>query len=237
VVKVLYKLRKRAYCKTVFRNKGNVMRQRTLWLRIIALVLYMGVIGMQIDQAMAAAVGGTTRDYPDGFNEQFTNGASNWAVVKGAWYVGGGQIRGYGVTKGYSKVLFSKATYANFDYMARMRRTGCSNCPNELILRDTGSRAVYFWYNNMGYYSISACAGASCTTWKKATATTAIIRGGYNVLRVVAIGNYYSFYINNILLARGNASGFTSGYVGLDFFSWVTSGNYLEVDYAILSRK
>jgi hypothetical protein len=96
---------------------------------------------------------------------------------------------------------------------------------------------VYFGYDNTGWYRVYACSGGSCTTWKNWTATTAIIRGGYNVLRVVAIRDTYQFYINNKLMTQGRASGFTSGFVGITFFSWVTAGNYLDIDYAILGRK
>jgi hypothetical protein len=177
------------------------------------------------------------RDYPSGFNEQFTKSASNWSVSRGTWMYGGGILRGYGVKNGHPKIFFSKAQYANFDYMVRMRRTGCTNCANEIVFRASSTKAVYFGYNNYGYYSITACGSSGCTAWKRATATTAIIPGGFNVLRVVAVGDYYEFYINNKLMARGRAGGFTSGYVGIDFFSWVTAGNYLDVDYAILSRK
>lgn len=186
---------------------------------------------------VSAAPQSLARDYPSGFNDQFTNSASNWGIIAGRWSYGGGILRGNGIKNGFSKVLFSKSTYANFDYMVKMRRTGCPNCPNEIILRNTTKGAVYFAYSNIGSYRVYACSSTRCVNWKNWTATTAINQGGYNVLRVVAVGDTYQFYINNRLMTQGRASGFTSGFVGIDFFSWVTAGNYLDIDYAILNRK
>lgn len=208
----------------------NVLR------RVFVLAMIVMSVALLPASAQANAVV-SPRDYPSGFNDQFTNSASNWGIVAGRWSYGGGVLRGNGIKNGWSKVVFSKSTYANFDYMVKMRRTGCSNCPNQIILRNTTNGAVYFGYDNTGWYRVYACSGGSCTTWKNWTATTAIIRGGYNVLRVVAIRDTYQFYINNKLMTQGRASGFTSGFVGIDFFSWVTAGNYLDIDYAILNRK
>ncbi|MFN7471375.1 MAG: hypothetical protein ACK5S9_06970 [Roseiflexaceae bacterium] len=177
------------------------------------------------------------RDYPSGFNDQFTNSASNWGIIAGRWTYGGGVLRGNGIKNGWSKAVFSKATYANFDYMVKMRRTGCSNCPNQIILRNTTNGAVYFGYDNTGWYRVYGCSGGRCVTWQDWTATTAIIPGGYNVLRVVAVRETYQVYINNRRVTQGRATGYTSGSGGLTFFSWVTAGNYLDIDYAILTRK
>jgi len=213
----------------------HISKHVIVWLqRIVVMAL---VIVFTQTAPASAAPRSLARDYPAGFNEQFTSSASNWAVVSGRWSYGGGLLRGNGVKNGFSKVMFSKATYANFDYMVKMRRTGCPNCSNELVFRSTSLGAVYFAYNNMGSYTVYSCSTSVCTTWKKWTATTAIIQGGYNVLRVVTVGSTYQFYINNKLMTQGTATGFSSGSVGMDFFSWVTAGNYLDVDYAILNKK
>ena len=208
----------------------NVLR------RVFVLAMIVMSVALLPASAQANAVV-APRDYPSGFNDQFTNSASNWGIIAGRWTYGGGVLRGNGIKNGWSKVVFSKSTYANFDYMVKMRRTGCSNCPNQIILRNTGNGAVYFGYDNTGWYRVYACSGGRCATWQDWTATTAIIPGGYNVLRVVAVRETYQFYINNRLVTQGRATGFTSGYVGITFFSWVTAGNYLDIDYAILTRK
>jgi hypothetical protein len=229
---------KKRYNNYIITLKGKQMHSSKhvlVWLqRMIIIAL---VIAFTQTAPVSATPQGLARDYPAGFNEQFTSSASNWGISSGRWSYGGGLLRGNGVKNGFSKVMFSKATYANFDYMVKMRRTGCPNCSNTLVFRSTSRGALYFGYNNMGSYSIYACTTGGCTPWKKWTATTAIIQGGYNVLRVVTVGNTYQFYINNKLMTQGTGMGFSSGYVGMEFFSWVTAGNYLDIDYAILNKK
>ena len=118
-----------------------------------------------------------------------------------------------------------------------MRRKGCSGCDNSLSVRNCCARSLNFHYDNLQRYSIIAETGIGYKTIQPSTKSTAIISGGFNVLRVVAIGNAYEFYVNNKLLKKFTYFGQSSGHVGIEFFAWETKGNYIEVDYAILKTK
>jgi hypothetical protein len=175
--------------------------------------------------------------YANGFNEQFTTSASNWNVLAGKWTFGAGILRGNGLVNGFSSLYFSKATYANFDYQVKMRRTGCPNCSNSIWVRTVGDERVKFTYTNLKDYTITAVTSNGYKTIQPWVKSSAIISGAYNVLRVVAVRNSYEFYVNNRLVKKFTYIGQSSGYVGVELFSWVTTGNYIEVDYAILNKK
>jgi hypothetical protein len=215
-------------------NKHSTAQQ---WKWLLFAIVLVCSIYVPMSSKTAKAEGVARVGYTSGFNDQFTTSASNWGILSGKWTYGSGILRGNGVKNGYTNIFFSKAQYANFDYQVRMRRTGCPNCANTIYVRANGSKNVYFTYANTGSYTIGACTASSCTIWEDWTATTSIVQGGYNTLRIVAVGNLYKFYINNQLESFGTASGWTGGYVGIKFFSWVTAGNTLDVDWAILNKK
>lgn len=210
------------------------------WLLLSVLVVCGFLVPMSAQKAKAEDV--VRAGYANGFNEQFTRGAANWSAGNGRWSIGSGMIRGIGLTGDITSAYFMPAKYQNFDYQVRMKRTGCAACGNGFLLRETTSTGVYFRYTNSGYFYLYSCNTIDCYDWKTATYSTAIIKGGFNVIRVVAINNVYKFYINNILVNQGTASGAYAsynkvGYVGVDFYSDKAAGNYLDVDYAILVKK
>jgi hypothetical protein len=55
----------------------------------------------------AKAEGVARASYVNGFNEQFTSGAANWAILSGVWTFGSGFLRGNGTKNGNSQVYFS----------------------------------------------------------------------------------------------------------------------------------
>jgi len=63
------------------------------------------------------------------------------------------------------------------------------------------------------------------------------LKGGYNTLRIVAIGNTYDFLINNKLIVSHVITGLSSGNVGVSFYSNQITGNTLDVDWAVLNRR
>ena len=215
-------------------NEHNTAQQMK-WLLFALVLVCSFYVPMSAQKAKAEGV--ARAGYESGFNEQFTTSASNWDIVNGKWTYDSGFLRGNGVKAGWSSVYFSKAFYTNIDYQVRMRRTGCPNCYNQIYVRGAGSKNVYFGYTNTGAYTIGACTESKCTTWKNVTNTTSIVQGGYNTLRMAAAGNLYKFYINNKLVYSVTKSGWSSGWVGIDFFSWVTAGNRLDVDWAVLNKK
>jgi hypothetical protein len=69
------------------------------------------------------------------------------------------------------------------------------------------------------------------------TTTSAINQGSaWNVLRVIANGSNFSFYINGTSVWTGSDSSHTSGRVGVGFYRSASStGDGFWVDYATLT--
>jgi hypothetical protein len=168
------------------------------------------------------------------FNEQFSGYPSNWTVFKGNWTYGGGVVRGLGKSYDWGEIYYRRSTYRNLDYQVRMRRVGCSNCANSIRFRDSGSFSGVFSYTNSGSYTIGKEVGTNWQSWINWQPTSAIYRGGWNTLRVKAVGDTYWFYINNRLVASGYKSGLNSGFVGIQHYSYTSAGNFLDVDWAVL---
>ena len=68
----------------------------------------------------AKAAPSSPSGFANGFNEQFTNSASNWYIAQGTWSYGSGKIHGNGLDNDYSEVYFNRANYKNFDYQVNM---------------------------------------------------------------------------------------------------------------------
>jgi hypothetical protein len=209
--------------------------QHAKWLLIVLVLVCSFFVPMSAQTAKAE--GEARAGYANGFNEQFTRGASNWLIGAGRWTYGGGFVNGYGMYDDFGELWFRQSAYRNFDYEVRMKRVGCRECGNSIKFRDTGQNSGYFGYTNTGYFYIAAGFGSVWQDWMDWTFTTAIRRGDFNVLRVVASGNNYSFYINKRLVAYGNMSGLSSGVVGIEHYSEFPGGNILMIDYAVLKRR
>ena len=212
--------------------KTHSAAQYLKWFLFAAVMVGSFFVPMASQKAKAEGV--ARAGYANGFNEQFNGYPSNWTIFSGSWLYGGGTVRGIGRTNDSGEIYFKQAAYSNFDYQVRMKRTGCSNCSNQLTFRDSGTNAGFFGYSNNGYYFISAKFGSSYPFWKNWTRSSAIVNGGYNTLRVIATRNTYVFLINNKTVSTMVKSGLSSGVVGVRHFSFVPSGNYLDVDWAVL---
>ena len=215
--------------------KTHSTTQYLKWFLYAAVMVSSIFVPMSAHKAKAEGV--PRAGYANGFNEQFNGYPSNWTIFSGSWLYGGGTVRGIGRTNDFGEIYFKQAAYSNFDYQVRMKRTGCAGCINNVTFRDTGTNAGYFGYNNNGFYSIEAKIGSYYYKWRNWTPSSAIVKGGYNTLRVVAKGNSYVFLINNKTVSTMVKSGLSSGVVGVELYSVVSGGNYLDVDWAVLARR
>jgi len=96
----------------------------------------------------------------------------------------------------------------------------------------------YFCYSNEGSYRIykydSSLHG---TIIQDTTQTAAIKQDGWNVLKVVANGSKFKFYINGTLLKSFTDSMRSSGYVGFEMIRTNTDPTLFMVDWAKLTVK
>ena len=118
--------------------------------------------------------------------------------------VGATALYTLGITNKVSSIYrnTSKA-YANFDFVARVKRTGSGL--NIITVRmgdkfdsvNLGYRGYLFGYANWGEFNVYKIDGNGVLfRIQEWTPTEAIVMNGWNVLRVVAIGNHFTFYIN-----------------------------------------
>jgi len=187
-----------------------------------------------------------TDNPPESFNSSFNGSAAGWSAVKGSWGLYSGMYyRSLGLANRFATAKHT-GTYENFTYEARIKRSGaCTGCANNLIIRgNPGSLAVnyyawrpsyYFEYTNNGYFSVWEMSnGGTETSLKNWTTTGAIVKNGWNNLKVIANGNSLKFYINNVLVWSGSDSTLANGTVGLGFYRDTNTGTYLA-DWAKLT--
>jgi len=185
-----------------------------------------------------------TGEYP-GFNSQFNGNSSGWGTIYGTW-----GINSYYYATGSPINHWSSARYGvpytNFDYQARMYRPGTTNnYSNTLIVRGTPTpfqtsyhrwnKAYFFNYTNTGYYSIWRWMSNGETALKGWTTSPYIVKGGWNTLRVRALGSNLQYYINGHLVWNGTNTSISSGYVGLAKFN-NPSTSYIYFDWATLTN-
>jgi hypothetical protein len=181
-----------------------------------------------------------------GFNSSFNGSSAGWSPVKGAWNIYSAKY--YRTTGVASKWASAKhtSTYGNFTYEARLKRTGCSTCSNNLIIRGkpTTLTSIYAWkssyifnYTNNGLFSVwRENANGTETALKGWTTSSAIVKNGWNTLKVVANGSSLKFYINNHLVWSGASASFLTGQVGISMYrDSLSTGNTLYADWAKLT--
>jgi pimeloyl-ACP methyl ester carboxylesterase len=184
---------------------------------------------------------------PAGFDSQFNGSAVGWQPHSGNWNVDSNyySTTGTSASKAWATSSFT-TNFANFDYQAKLQRSGCSLCANQLIIRGTPTplRSDNLWhsfyifqYNADGAYSVwKGVAGGSLVALQNWTSTSAVVKGSaWNTLRVVANGTRLYFYINGILVWTGSDSGLNSGRVGIGMYRDTSTGDRLLVDWAKLS--
>jgi len=189
-----------------------------------------------------------------GFNSQFTKNSFGWSLGDYSyWKVSGGSL----VTSGSmgKKTIFQPQNYADFDYSARVKRTGgiyqlfagYNYAPaTSLFVRASVGKSTTTGYE-FAYYDMTKTGNSYYAIWKhnadgtvtliQAAETNAITAQNWNTLRVTASGNQFNFYINGQLMYTLNDSDFSSGLVGLSTgYNWSMTTTTMSVDWATLSE-
>jgi hypothetical protein len=180
-----------------------------------------------------------------GFDSDFDGTAQGWEAHSGSWWIDSDDwLTTLGVSSAWASASYV-ATYKNFDYEARLWRTGCGGCSHGIMVRGTpyplGSGYRWnsgygFYINRNGTYAIFKYASGSYTGLKSWTSTSAINTGSaWNLLRVVASDSNLYFYINGTLVWAGSDSSLAWGRVGIAMARDTSSGNQLWADWAELT--
>jgi hypothetical protein len=186
------------------------------------------------------------------FKAGFNNSMSGWKQKSGAlWKTSSTAIYTIGKADFWTSVYKPYKQYVDFDYSVRMKRIGGvyeeTWYPAQYVAVrmgtsvNTANGAWYpgyiFGYRDDGYFSIweydRTGAVSAIQPW---TASEAIVPYGWNVLRLVAYGNSYDFYINGTLVYSFTGSIRSKGFVGVEMYK--RSGatfTKLKVDWARLS--
>jgi hypothetical protein len=182
------------------------------------------------------------------FNSSFNSSASPWKKIYGTWsLLGSAYYSTTGASNLYSSIQYP-SSYGDLTYQARLKlvKPGCETCGNwaGLVIRGnptvlaadkSWTSAYEFNYSNDGYFVVFRNnANGSFVKLKDWTFTSAIHQGGWNTLKVVAVGKNLRFYINNVLVYTGNDSSFRVGKSGIVFARDATGGDRLYVDWAKL---
>ncbi len=178
-----------------------------------------------------------------GFYSPFTSNASGWVVHKGTWVLESSNFYTTVGVAGKASTISHINNYSTLTYEVRMKRTGCLGCANVIAIRGNPSLDTVGWWNteytfdytNSGLFSVWRDSNGTYTALKDWTTTSAIVRGGWNVLKVVADGPSLKFYINDVLVWSGSDTNYPTGRVGIGMYRSATStGNKLLVDWAQL---
>lgn len=179
------------------------------------------------------------------FSSNFVSSSFGWTAVKGTWALSGSNYyRSLGLAStGASARHVGK--YGDISYTVKMKRTGtCVGCANRIIIRGNHASFVstnwwkpsyVFQYANDGLFSVYYVSSAGAVSALKGwTTSAAIVKNGWNTLKVVAVGSSLKFYINNTLVFDGVHTTLRTGTVGFGFFRDAAAGT-LQVDSAVLA--
>jgi len=175
-----------------------------------------------------------------GFASDFKNNAEGWSQQTGNWSVSGGSYNTSGVS-GYYATTAYEGSYENFTYRAYVKRVGTRNYVNNILMRGTPApiggennwnNAYDFGYSNAGYFRVVKWVNGSITWLQGWAATTAVVEGEWNEMKVVASGSSLSFYINDTLVWQGTDGSISSGRVGVGLSTNTTDNNQIYVDSA-----
>lgn len=179
----------------------------------------------------------------------YFNGATSegWArKLGGTFDLTGMYYHTDGLPDKYTGAYFTEGQYTDFDYTAQVWRYG--NDPTYLAVRmgsnvggpyQTWYPGYIFGYNNQGYYAIWRTNNAGISTEIISGLTSpAINKNGWNTLRVRAVGNQFSYYINSTLVHNftdTSADKRSRGYVGVLAYRDTASPTYaFYMNYASL---
>jgi len=185
-----------------------------------------------------------------GFNSPFNGSAAGWKRVSGrAWGI---QDDAYYYTKGQADKWSAtryQTYYYSFDYSAQVKRIGGVSggyYPGSYLAVRMGRKVnvstnswypgYIFGYANDGYFNISKYnTDGSITAIQDWTYSDAIVKNGWNTLRVVGNGKDFEFYINGTLVKSFRSVSFKGGYVGFEMYKIGTTSTRFLVNWAKLS--
>lgn len=179
------------------------------------------------------------------FSNNFNSSSSGWSAAKGTWALSSSAYyRSLGLS-GFISSAKHTGKYGDLTYTVKMKRIGaCVSCANRVIIRGNPASfdpfyswkpSLVFQYANTGSFSVYLYSNAGTATALKAwTASSAIVKNGWNTLKVVAVGSSLKFYINNTLVWSGTNTALRTGTVGFGFYRDTNAGT-LFVDSASLS--
>lgn len=210
-------------------------------------VLLLGLAAVPEGDASAA---GTTPRPIAGVLSNFNVHHNGWTVLSGVWeHAGSTVFRTEGVPEKVASIART-GKFGDFTYEVRMKRVGCATCANRLVVRSRVdpagtlgfAPAFFFQYSNEepgeeGMFAVFKIkADGSSTAVQGWAHTPAVNKGGWNVLKVEAVGNHFRFYINGTLVWEGSRTGLSTGRVGISMFTEpFGTGDDLRVDWARLT--
>ena len=161
-------------------------------------------------------------------------GSASWATIYGK------HLYTNGLPGKFSSIYYNKGQFSDFNFSALVKRENSSK-PNYIVVRagslvKAGNEEWYpaymFGYTNNGEFAVMYYNGSSHTMIQDWTATPAIIKNGWNELKVDAYGKTFKFYINGTLVKQFNSTARARGFVGFETFKEKYSEGRFFVDWA-----
>lgn len=186
---------------------------------------------------------------PINFNSQFNGSMAGWAK-RGTipWLVNATEMYTTGQSNKCTNVYWTHSqAYKNFDYTARVKRPAGTPDYNLIYLAVRMGNVMFSGYNcwapgylfgylDSGYIAIwRSDPDGKFIPLYDSVYTTAIKKNDWNVLRVVANGSTFKFYINGKLQATVNDSKYKLGWVGIRTFTDGSTPSQFLVDWAKLT--
>ena len=186
------------------------------------------------------------------FYSGFNGNKTGWAIVNnkgGAWSLNPSYVYTNGMLGTWSSLYryANDGKYNDLIYTARIKRTGgntATKSPANCLMVRMGAYTTagsYQWWpgyrfciNNYGKYEVwyqDVTNGTySIQAW---TASPAIVKYGWNTLRVLAVGSSFEFYINGVMVKNFTDTSKNRGYVGLSMVRFDnTFSTQFQADYA-----
>ncbi len=182
---------------------------------------------------------------PSGVNSQFNNNSSCWDPHAGGKWIPGSTFYYNAGAANYWASSTYPVNMSNFSFEARIKRNSSSGIyESGLVFRGAVAyNSVYRWnngyfftYKNDGKFRVYKMVNGTEKVLKTWTASSAIKKNDWNVLKVVTSGTSISCYINGTLVWKGSDSQFASGRQGFAFYNGGTGLTFFA-DYAILTKK
>ena len=179
------------------------------------------------------------------FDNQFNGAMGGWARKSGGtWAISEAKyLWTIGQVDKYSAALKTGKLYSDFDYSARVWRYGtnttyiCARMGTKVSTDDRWYPGYIFGYENYGNYAVFRLnSDNSLSIIQPWTPSAAIVKNNWNVLRVVAKGEDFWYYINGTLVKTFSDNTFKRGYVGVMAWRSASATQYsYYIDYAKLT--